>query len=56
LAATPGPRPHLEVETYTWLVLPAAQRPRDQATLVAGLAAELDWLERALARRGLLAE
>ncbi|MEE6283276.1 metabolite traffic protein EboE [Georgenia sunbinii] len=32
---------HLEVETYTWSVLPADQRPSDDAGLVAGLAAEL---------------
>ncbi|WP_152191585.1 metabolite traffic protein EboE [Georgenia satyanarayanai] len=33
---------HLEVETYTWSVLPADQRPTDDAGLVAGIAAELD--------------
>ena len=33
---------HLEVETYTWGVLPEAQRPKDDAGLVAGLAAELN--------------
>lgn len=33
---------HLEVETYTWGVLPEAQRPKDDAGLIAGLAAELD--------------
>jgi len=55
LAAVPAPRPHLEVETYTWLVLPPARRPRDQASLVAGLAGELAWLEREMTRRGLLA-
>lgn len=32
---------HLEVETYTWSVLPTDQRPTDDAGLVAGLAAEL---------------
>ena len=32
---------HLEVETYTWSVLPADQRPTDDPGLVAGLAAEL---------------
>jgi len=39
-----GPRPltdHLEVETYTWAVLPPDQRPADDAGLVAGIAAEL---------------
>ncbi|WP_147917844.1 metabolite traffic protein EboE [Ruania zhangjianzhongii] len=32
---------HLEVETYTWSVLPAEARPTDDAGLIAGLAAEL---------------
>ncbi|QGH70043.1 metabolite traffic protein EboE [Pseudactinotalea sp. HY158] len=39
-----GDRPltdHLEVETYTWTVLPEGQRPTDDAGLVAGIAAEL---------------
>lgn len=42
---------HLEVETYTWSVLP--QPPRDSAELVAGIAAELDWTRRELHRLGL---
>jgi len=39
-----GPRslsPHVEVETYTWGVLPPEHRPADDAGLVAGIAAEL---------------
>jgi hypothetical protein len=32
---------HLEVETYTWGVLPPAARPSDDAGLAAGIAAEL---------------
>lgn len=32
---------HLEVETYTWSVLPADTRPTDDTGLIAGLAAEL---------------
>ncbi|GAA4974695.1 metabolite traffic protein EboE [Actinoplanes utahensis] len=39
-----GPAPvcdHLEVETYTWDVLPAGQRPRSAAGLAGGIAAEL---------------
>jgi sugar phosphate isomerase/epimerase len=47
-------RPQLEVETYTWQVLPEAQRPQDEASLVAGLAAELDWLETRMAAHRLL--
>ncbi|MFD4603019.1 metabolite traffic protein EboE [Streptomyces sp. NPDC058464] len=34
---------HVEVETYTWSVLPEHLRPRDREGLVAGLAAELAW-------------
>jgi sugar phosphate isomerase/epimerase len=33
--------PHVEVETYTWGVLPVAARPADDDGLVAGIAAEL---------------
>ncbi|MGW1410467.1 metabolite traffic protein EboE [Streptomyces sp. NPDC002403] len=39
-----GARPltrHLEVETYTWQALPAAQRPRTRTQLADGIAAEL---------------
>ncbi|GAA2221828.1 metabolite traffic protein EboE [Micromonospora olivasterospora] len=32
---------HLDVETYTWGVLPEARRPRTDAELAAGIAAEL---------------
>jgi sugar phosphate isomerase/epimerase len=41
-----GPRAltdHVEVETYTWSVLPESQRPDGEAGLVAGLAGELAW-------------
>ncbi len=41
-----GPRAltdHVEVETYTWQVLPEDRRPQGDAGLVAGLAAELAW-------------
>ncbi|MFF4260079.1 metabolite traffic protein EboE [Streptomyces sp. NPDC001663] len=34
---------HIEVETYTWSVLPEQLRPHDREGLVAGLAAELAW-------------
>jgi len=54
LAGGPAPATrHLEVETYTWGVLPAAGRPRDDAGLVAGLAAELDWTRAELTALGL---
>lgn len=51
-----GPTPvtrHLEVETYTWSVLPEAQRPRDTAGLVRGIAAELAWTRDRLVEAGL---
>ncbi|GHG01409.1 MULTISPECIES: metabolite traffic protein EboE [Amycolatopsis] len=42
---------HVEVETYTWQVLPDA--PADDAGLVAGIAAELAWTRRELIALGL---
>ncbi|MGW3959496.1 metabolite traffic protein EboE [Amycolatopsis sp. NPDC005003] len=42
---------HVEVETYTWQVLPDA--PADDAGLVAGIAAELAWTRRELTTLGL---
>ena len=53
-----GTRPvvdHLEVETYTWSVLPEQQRPTDEQDLVAGLAAELHWTRERLVGLGLTA-
>ena len=35
---------HVEVETYTWSVLPSAQRPDDDAGLIAGISAEVSWV------------
>lgn len=46
--------PHLEVETYTWQVLPRNLRPADNAQLLRGLARELAWVETELEQRGLL--
>jgi sugar phosphate isomerase/epimerase len=51
-----GPVPvtrHLEVETYTWSVLPAHERPADDAGLVAALVAELAWTRDRLGELGL---
>jgi sugar phosphate isomerase/epimerase len=45
--------PHLEVETYTWNVLPTAVRPRDDASLVEGIAREIEFAERALGDFGI---
>jgi hypothetical protein len=42
--------PHLEVETYTWSVLPGEERPTDVEGLCRGIAAELTWVERELCR------
>ncbi|MDT0319239.1 metabolite traffic protein EboE [Streptomyces millisiae] len=54
LFAGPEPRTdHLEVETYTWSVLPERFRPTGDAELAAGLAAELRWAAGALGRAGL---
>lgn len=44
---------HVEVETYTWQVLPGAERPRDAGELVRGIAAELAWARAELLRAGL---
>nr|QLJ97457.1 metabolite traffic protein EboE [Micromonospora carbonacea] len=44
---------HLDVETYTWGVLPAARRPRDAAELAAGIAAELAFARDELVAVGL---
>jgi hypothetical protein len=54
LAAHRTFRPHLEVETYTWQVLPGNRRPRDDQALVQGIAAEIDWVEMQMRTRGLL--
>jgi len=42
---------HLEVETYTWEVLPEAERPHGRDALVTALAAELDWVRSRIAGR-----
>ncbi|WP_327715430.1 metabolite traffic protein EboE [Streptomyces sp. NBC_00490] len=44
---------HIEVETYTWSVLPEHLRPRDREGLVAGLAAELSWARNRFEELGL---
>jgi sugar phosphate isomerase/epimerase len=53
---TGGPRlitRHIEVETYTWQVLPEEQRPHTDRELVEGLAKELEWTRGELIARGL---
>ncbi|GIJ25640.1 xylose isomerase [Micromonospora qiuiae] len=44
---------HLDVETYTWGVLPAARRPSTDAELAAGIAAELGFARDELVALGL---
>jgi sugar phosphate isomerase/epimerase len=44
---------HLEVETYTWSVLPSYRRPVGVAGLVTGIAQELSWARDRLRERGL---
>ncbi|MET8838106.1 metabolite traffic protein EboE [Micromonospora sp. NPDC004540] len=44
---------HLDVETYTWGVLPAARRPRTDAELAGGIAAELAFARDELVGLGL---
>lgn len=46
---------HLDVETYTWGVLPPARRPRTDAELAAGIAAELAFARDELVGVGLAA-
>jgi sugar phosphate isomerase/epimerase len=54
LVGGPSPRTrHVEVETYTWGVLPPDRRPRDDHGLVAGLAGELAWVRDRLLELGL---
>lgn len=51
-----GTRPrtdHIEVETYTWGVLPPELRPRDDEGLVVGIAAELRWVADRLLELGM---
>lgn len=54
LAARPALTPHLEVETYTWSVLPPPLRPADHTALLRGIGAELRWVETEMQRRALL--
>ncbi|NBA97647.1 metabolite traffic protein EboE [Pseudomonas sp. R5(2019)] len=47
-------RPVLEVETYSWGVLPAQLRPTTEHAQLQGIAAELHWVEDQLRQRNLL--
>ncbi|MDB4955901.1 MAG: hypothetical protein JWO36_3470 [Myxococcales bacterium] len=50
--AAGGTPPHLEVETYTWSVLPGAERAGGDAALVDGIAREMTWTLDQLAQLG----
>ncbi|MBW4793816.1 metabolite traffic protein EboE [Pseudomonas tolaasii] len=54
LAAHADFRPVLEVETYSWGVLPAQLRPATERAQLEGIAAELRWVEDQLRQRNLL--
>lgn len=54
LAAHPQCQPVLEVETYSWNVLPGTLRPDTEQALLQGIAAELQWVEQQLRQRHLL--
>ena len=54
LAAHTEFRPVLEVETYSWGVLPAQLRPTTEQAQLEGIAAELRWVEGQLRQRNLL--
>lgn len=50
----PDFKPHLEVETYTWHVLPDFFQAQSEEVIKNGLIGELDWLEEQLLRRHLI--
>ena len=54
LQSHPQLQPHLEVETYTWHVLPESLRPQNDEDMAYGLSQELNWLENEMQKRGLL--
>ena len=54
LRDNPGIRPSLEVETYSWQVLPSTLRPKNGYELIRGITDELRWVETALQQRELL--
>lgn len=54
LKNNPLQRPHLEIETYTWQVLPKTLRPQNDKDLIKGLTDELDWLDTEMSLRGLI--
>ncbi|GAA3631015.1 metabolite traffic protein EboE [Kineosporia mesophila] len=54
LAGGENPRTtHLDVETYTWDVLPGDTRPSSTQEIIKGIAGELDWTHQQLVELGL---
>ncbi len=49
-------KPHLEIETYTWNVLPPALRPKDDRSLIKGIDGELQFVISKLQQHALLDE
>jgi hypothetical protein len=47
-------KPHMEVETYTWQVLPDTIRPENDSELSESITEELMWVENQLNNRQLL--
>lgn len=56
LAAHPTLKPHLEVETYTWGVMPEALHPANDSQLIDCIAEELNWLQTTLINFNLMSE
>ncbi len=54
LVANPTLKPHLEVETYTWGVMPEALHPANDTQLINCIAEELNWLHSTLANFNLM--
>ncbi len=54
LSEHPECQPHLELETYSWGVLPEQHCPKNDAELITGLQAELAFIETALDQSDLL--
>jgi sugar phosphate isomerase/epimerase len=56
LYQNPTLHPHIEVETYTWQVLPESLRPQDDTAIAKGLSEELNWLEKKMRKYDLIQE
>lgn len=54
LSEHPQCKPHLELETYSWGVLPEQHRPVTDTDLIQGIQAELAFIEASLAQHDLL--